>query len=334
MLGLSSGLVWTQGPLLPCETPDCFDELIGWWDFSDSESMQKGTISVDGDGQLSSINEAGFANTAGDRVVKVTNKAFTLNEFVGTNIKALGKFMYAFNDTTRPTIGTGGAGGKSYIDLTGDSTSQGLMATSKDAYGDNQTGAIANDFLSASQIHPHDFTVFVVASSDSATLGAGNFSHIFSFNGGEKNSEEIARGFLLSKSNNFTGVTFSYEGESNEALNSSATNNNTDTRLITFRSAPGSNNSTLFHESTSVGTGTIANDAIIEFIPSGHPNNEQASVEIGGFVSLDASADSPQWDNNYGFDGKIYEVVVYNKSMNDLEKSMLETHLKQKYNIT
>ena len=333
MLGLAGGLVWTQGPLLPCETPDCFSDLVGWWDFSDSEAMQKGTISVDSDGQLSSINETGFADTAGDRVVKVTNKAFTVGTFAGTS-DVLGKFLYAFNDTRRPTLGTGGAGGHSYIDLTGDSTSQGLMATSKDGFGANQTGAIFNDGLSGIDLLPHKFTVFVVASSDNATLGSGVYQHMFSFNGGEENSEEIRRGFALTKSNNTTDATFSYEGESNESVTSSATNNNTNTRLITFRSATGSNNSAIFHDSSSVGTGTIANDAEIEFIPTGHPNNEQASVEIGGFVSLDTSPDSPQWDANYGFDGKIYEVVVYNKSMNDSEKNILETHLKNKYNIT
>jgi hypothetical protein len=207
------------------------------------------------------------------------------------------------------------------------------MTTSKDGFGDNQTGAFFNDGLSSSKILPPAFTVFVVASSDSATLGAGNFSHIFSYGGGESNSEEIARSFLLSKGNNTTGASFGYEGESNEVLTSSTTNNNTNTRLITFRSASGSNNSAIFHESNSVSTGTIANDAETEFIPTGHPNNEQAHVEIGGYVSLDASPDSPQWDNNYGFDGKIYEVVVYNKSMNDSERNILETHLKNKYNL-
>tara|TARA_Y100001937_G_scaffold32300_1_gene46145 strand:- start:192 stop:1193 length:1002 start_codon:yes stop_codon:yes gene_type:complete len=333
MLGLAGGLVWTQGPLLPCETPDCFQELIGWWDFSDPEAMQKGTISVDSDGQLSSINETGFADTAGDRVVKITNKAFTVGPLAGLT-SCFGKFLYAFNDTRRPTIGTGGAGGNSYIDLAGDTTSQGLLATSRDGFGANQTGAFFNDALSSSVILPNKFTVFVVASSDNATLGSGNFQKMFSFNGGEKNDEGIARGFSLTKTDNSTQAVFSYEGESNEGIASSATNNNTNTRLITFRSAIGSSASTIFHDSSSVGTGTIANDAEIEFLPTGHPNNEQASVEIGGFVNLDASPDSPQWDAQYGFDGKIYEVIVYNKSMNDSEKNILETHLKNKYNIT
>ena len=325
MLGLSTNINRVESPF----GPDSFDsgteiKLIGWWDFTDANSLFTGDVT--GSPMSSLDNLATPSNN--DPIVKVNNKSYDFSN------RAMGVFVYAPSDNARPTFKTDGVNGLSYVHLDPSSNMQVFMASSDAVLNGSQS----NDLLSGAELDVQDFSIVVVASSDIENISDTNQT-LLNIVGGEENAEETKREITLQKSYSSDRPRFSvdYEGESGEALTAEASLGaelGTTLQIITAVTGTGTNNTKLYMNLTQTGDGTFANDAIIEFIPTGHPQNEQAGIGIGMSIQHDNSAPGIEFGPGGGFDGKIYEVLLYREALRIQERKDLTRYLMSKYSIT
>ena len=156
---------------------------------------------------------------------------------------------------------------------------------------------------------------------------------MFYIQGGEQAEEETQRVIRVSKNQNENTLELImlYEGESNENILPAAGDSDvnqitTDIQIYTAVVLDGSSASKIYKNGTQIQTGTIANDAITELYPTGHPTAEMAGVVVGGAINTSGVS-------NNGWNGKIYEVCFYNRNISSTERIELVSYFKSKYGI-
>lgn len=344
MLGISSGLVYPSGISdLVIQDPTDISNLIGWWDFTDASSM---------------YTDAGSTNVSsnGDLVERVDNKAYTDNN----SALMVGRFM-----TRKTTSGddyankytTGGSNSKSYICF---ADHGGLVTAPADAYGGIDIGG-GNYRVSTSVIKSDACTYFAVTGEPTNATGSATslVSRRQLFNIDCKTGDGIGTNVTL------TGIGVNNGGASpdffqaafhNTAVapvdgsyasgytNGVPTSTGSGAQIITVQ---GSGNGSSIIRKNGVGGTTTGNSGTLEhdLAESNGTYWELTKVSIGHKYTF-ATIDDP-WEENALSDlgwgtttdladdqtHSIYEIILYNKKLDSLELSAVETHLKNKYGI-
>tara|TARA_R100001015_G_C4611174_1_gene166572 strand:- start:427 stop:1449 length:1023 start_codon:yes stop_codon:yes gene_type:complete len=151
-LGLPMGLCWdacavTSPPIVdPLQIP-----MLLWWDFTDTAGMFQ---------EVDSFATAADANN--DKIGRVLNKAYTTQNNLGIAATSrIGVFGRAFDASRRPTFKTGGANGYGYAQFTA-SAAESILTKQHSAFGTHDLGTnLKSDNISSVQ-----YSYLIVSDAD------------------------------------------------------------------------------------------------------------------------------------------------------------------------
>jgi len=313
-LGLGTGLIWEASSSVypPLVDPTSVEELILWLDFSDATTMYTTHDSYNTN-----------VSSDGDSIGRIKNKAA-----IATT--DLGYFAKQATATYQPTYKTGGDNGHSYgLFADGD---QGLIAQSTSI----ATGAFGANFLSTTKLDMQNHTFVIVASSTVADISSPD--NILSFVGHETDDESTFRRIQIFKetSDSFS-IDYEYEGETTEDINGGASNTNTTDVSVHFfiggTTSAGVTSAGALYGDTFKNNGggqaaeAIANDAVMDFLPSGGGATD--GYQVGGYIGTDGSFTA----GSGGWQGKIYEVLAYAQAISQSDRIALANYYIDKYSI-
>jgi len=285
---------------------------VGWWDFTDAT-----TVFSDVAGTSNVVGEAG------GYIGKVLNKA------VGDSGNKLGRFARTATDVDveKPKWSTsGGANGQPYLEIAGPTTQtfgKGLLAgyfagENADTYGGSGPSLFDNLVMTS-----QNTTVIMVAKNDNATVTSDEY--VFSFRGHTTTSATTTGRFSYRKEDTTEDGTAQWlsVGSSTEEVETSAALD-TNTNIIMF---VGDATAKLYRNGILEDTEVLDTNETIDFDGSntsaGHP-----AVAIGGLASTVGKVTAgTEWNGN------IYEIHVYNKTLSTAELNEMLNYLGPKYGI-
>ena len=284
---------------------------VGWWDFTDATS-----VFSDVAGTSNVVESGGYVG-------------YVLNKATGDSGNKLGRFARTATDVDldKPKWGTsGGANGQPYLECTGPTTGvegKGLLAgyfTGEDAstFGGTSTTLFDNLILES-----QNTTVIMVAKNDNATVSADEY--VFGVNGHSATSSTTNGIFNYRKDDTTQDGTATWIdiGNPTENLETTAALD-TNTNIIMF---VGDTTGKLYRNGILEDTETIGNNETIDF-DGGATAQGFPAVCIGSRPTVvgKGSAGS-EWN------GLIYEVHVYNKTLSTSELNEMLDYLGPKYGI-
>ena len=316
MLGLSSGLHYPSGfSDLTISAVNEISDLVGHWDFSNSATLSK-TLNW-GLGGLTSAGQPQVAVVADELIGTVANGAWYLYDQDNTD---LGRCMVYFTTGNQPTYKTGGANGKSYAQFGADD---------KLAAGSNSwQGAVTGSDLTTVELNFDAMTIFVVAKPSTAEttrtllyyqgsdvspqIGNNSFRMYYSMNGGNHRFSAQMNDFTLSDGD------WLIQGANQTASDINQVNLHT-----AWIKPSGQASKIRFNGANSV-SGT---------------DNQQTSTNDSNYNDLTSIGMGATFGGNFfttrsnHWDGDIYEIVYYNKTLSEPEMLAVENHLMSKYGI-
>ena len=280
--------------------------LVGWWDFSDISSLYISRTSYD---------TPVTANN--DLIGRVKNKA-------GWN--KLGKYLTQNQDSYRPTFKTGGQNGHSYayndgtvqIGFFGGFTSSGTN-TNLDASGIDGTNAFGYVTTTIDQL-----TILAVCKQDVEDISsAESLIQIHAIDTADSATSEIR---ITKETSDNASILFTYSSGQSAQNIPGSTSWDTDHRIITARMMEGTNNFKIYFDNTQEVQGTLntPNDIIDFNQPKSAGRN---SITIGGIANTSGAVSSENWN------GRIYEVLVYERALSSAELTKVWGYLNTKYDI-
>lgn len=333
MLGLGSGLVWdsSSGTIVLPEDIEGLG-LIAWYDFTDSSTLYQDVNSYDT--AVSSNN---------DKIGRCKNKAyhnFDLPQY------RLGRFIRALTDAKRPTYKTNGQNGLSYAFFDNSSNDEALITTSSAV----SMGAHSTDILSLNNLRADKITMFIVgkpSDDDSdgtsecflsyygynkfptATFDSSNRLTKFKFT--RDDDEDIHAIWNL----NDSSAPISPNSVDATQVASHWTSSNVD--IINLATSALSGSSFIYNNNyPDVGQnvyGPVFEDAsfqqnpIVHFDPDNYDDSEVVSFCVGGEATGGVISSNT-------FEGSIYEVLVWNDTLSNSNRSAINHYLANKYDIT
>ena len=286
--------------------------LVAHYDFSDASKLKQnddGTTAVSSDG-----DPIGYA------------------ENLAAN--GLGLFVRSYNDAGRPLYKTGGQNSKSYAHFSG---SSGCALIAGVVGNGSVIGGISDSAYSNVVMSTTAVSIFAVCATDIAdisdsTPNFGESQVVLQMEGYEGEAYDRAAGIMNVVAYGGTGnrqaANFRYTSVGGvEILDSDdETEWDTATRLVTTISRPGTNatrlEKNLGASSAESTTGTISTGVI-------DMRYEVGTVKFGIGSNLNDYLNP----NSMNWDGKIYEILVYNKAVNDEEKTLIKNYINSKYAI-
>lgn len=285
---------------------------VGWWDFTDAA-----TVFSDVGATSNMVGEVG------GYVGHVLNKA------VGDSGNKLGRFARTATDVDadKPKWGTaGGANGQPYLECTGPTTGiegRGLLAgyftgENADTYGGSSPTLFDNLILES-----QNTTVIIVAKNDNATITADEYA--FGLNGHSATSSTTNSIFRYRKDETTQDGTTEWIdiGNPTETLETTAALD-TNTNIMMF---VGDTTAKLYRNGILEDTEVFNNNETMDFDGSNTAQGFPA-VCIGSRPTVvgKGSAGS-EWN------GLIYEIHVYNKTLSTAELNEMLDYLGPKYGI-
>jgi len=274
---------------------DIGNSCVGWWDFTD------GRYIYSGDGTVTIVKDTGIR--------RIFNKAKELGK-AGT--VPLGNYLDNSSEAKRPLWKEGGYNGHHYADF--DGSSQCLFAR-------QDVGNVATDILANTVIDHDAFTMFAVFAPDDATIS------------GTSTGDDQTIFHMVNEDNSYMGIRI----------------DNASTEYITIINANGVSRNTVDISST------VSNTAATQwwtYISNGDHTtttsdlykNGDTSVGIGNGQGIDGdmalSSDSAANLILIGasttttaaeFDGKVYEIIVFDALLTASQIATMETYIKSKY---
>ena len=281
--------------------------LVAHYDFSDASKLKQ---EDDGTTAVSSNNDPiGYAENL------VSN--------------GLGTFIRSYTDAGRPLYKTGGANSKSYAQFDG-SSDCGLVAgvqSDGDVYGGISASAYSDVTLYFETI-----SIFVVCKADVEDISSEESAiHIRGVNGSDQQT------FNLTKphSSDNAGFQVVYGGDpaTHIMIFTAESNWTTEDRLMSIVTASGPS-----------ATRIEKNDGVALNIPTGSGEfsfgtilaNEQLDMRtIAGKVgfSIGSQHNAALNTNSKNFEGRIYEVLIYNRSITTAERTLIKNYINTKYDL-
>jgi len=286
-------------------SPTWIPDLIGWWDFTDPAYMFQ-----ERDGTFVTP-----ANTSNDPIGSIKNKAMQNNP-----LNRMGDYLYASSDAERPLLYKHPA---ATLDIWcasfNPSSNTHLLMEVEDPGGGgavDYTGGVNSSTLSSSVIDVGNVTYLVVTRPDSATVTSdGCIMQITDYS--DNNSattivqEEDAEK-LEFKHNPVGGTSITIE--------STAAMSNTINKHLIISSG---GRTDLYKNGTADGAETswFAEGAQeMEF------GGDHASLIIGESYRPNAGT-----VNGKNYDGKIFEILIYNRGISNSERDLLSRYMDSKY---
>tara|TARA_R110001592_G_scaffold68205_2_gene208964 strand:- start:1030 stop:2067 length:1038 start_codon:yes stop_codon:yes gene_type:complete len=345
MLGLSSGLMY-EGFVSEDVTPTVLtiNDCVAWYDFTDTTTMWQDGNPSSGHPYFNQLPPADPVASDGDDIDRIYNKVWTLLE----TKNALGKYLSGSNADYK----IGGANGHSYVTLNGAGSrlNSGLGGNGGvgDVIDEEWDGDQTVDLsaykgtwpLSESTINLAAFTIFLVA--DPKHRDGRAFSI---FGDKEDNNDSSRKEFHLyyDKYNSASGSykIDCYDGSTNTTI-SSGTSGKSDNLHIVTGVLSGSGDSQLYRDGDNTdGTTSASSGSGSIDITHSNPDiyEKENRIIIGRNMNLGSISDttagvSPNWDWGNQSDDRIYEIICYNRELTSEELSTIETHLKEKYDIS
>lgn len=285
-------------------SPNSISNLIGWWDFTDTSTMFQ-----ERDGTFVTP-----ANSNNDPIGSIQNKARPHVSGVATPNNRIGSYLYASSDSERPLLAIHPVGG---VFSAFDGTDDHLMCENQSG---TVTGGISGSVLSNVDLDMAAMTYVIAVDSHNTTISGaddtlinmavhngttGNFANLY-FDLGTQDFEILSGGKACNSTNNFGTNRQSFIVTSSNDL------------CVIYRNgvAEGSVSSSDWFS-----TGAKLGD----FEESG----ENTAFVIGeGYRGANGSL------TGKNFDGNIYEIMIFNKALSQLEIVFVQRYLHSKINFT
>ena len=288
------------------------DDLVGWWDFTDRRKM--------------------FQSRAGTDAVTADNDpiGYIKNLANGSSGNKLGAFMRSESDLAnkRPIFKTGGANGKSYAqfnDADNNRPNCGLRAgyfTTADADDDGGVSATKfSDLVMTSQ----NMTTFAVVQND--VVDTTGSRYVLTVYGHTATADTDVGSFQSTKQNDdtFESRWLNTGSTTEDVTTSSAIDTNLN--LITTIGDSGTNAAKLEFNGSVQDSETLDSNFTINLTKQSNNTTGRPFVNLGCLTSLDTGATSLSWT------GKIYEVLVFNKTLSASEITNIKAYFRNKYGL-
>lgn len=290
--------------------PSTIAQLKLWIDFTDKSSLYNEI-----DSQTTGIS------ADGDLIGQAVNKVYATS----AGPSAIGKFVRAISDARRPELKTGGANGHSYAFF--NANNEQLIARFEDGYGRTSSSSLSSAIFNWAGM----VTVIVAAAT---TLNIGTDQVLFNAWAAKFGVVADYQAMYIFKdaNNDQPAIQFVDEGGSSgdgTFLGSAGAKINTEAHVYTFRGSTISSQSKIKKDNGNIDIDTWPS-VNVSFNNDGSGSEEMASICIGG--KNDGNGD-PVADAS-AFQGQIYEVLVYDATIPNLDEINLINQLKSKYGIT
>ena len=305
MLGIGNALVkqahWS---------PNFISDLIGWWDFTDI-----GTMHQEIDGSFTT------PSTQLTPIGTIKNKS--------THTDRLGAYLYAESDDGRPNLRYHPSQGHFTAQFDGDD--EYLLAeedgeTSSGASDGTVTGGTTGSVLSTATIDLQNYTAVVVCKPNSATPDADETIFTLGGDSSDTSGEFVLMDFKHETSSGADNDDFvhlvSHQSSTTDMSITSSANIATDVNVFMVKATEsGGNRCRLYLNGTlDVTQGTWESSEAITF------TEDHSAICIGtGYRFTHGLV------LNTKFDGDVYEVLFYNKTLTDAEVTDLNNYLVSKY---
>ena len=278
--------------------------LVGWWDFSDINTLFKSRDSYD------------TPVTANDDLIgRVKNKAGGANK--------LGEFLTQRDDAYRPKYKTGGTNSQSYA--YNDGTAQiGFLGGNFTSWAE---GGITATKFSDCIFLTGAITIITVCKQDVEDIASKQT--LFQIDGIDTTGGTNGSAFLKFEkySSDDPAINISYgTDEAGQFISGGSNVWDTDDRIVSLSSGPGTNGIKVYYDATVELQDTLANaaDPIDMSLPIA---TGRSSISIGGQPNSYGNLSASNWN------GRIYEVLVYDKLLSDAELLLVQTYLNTKYTL-
>ena len=329
-LGSPLGLHWGGATSTHIDHPHNIEKLIGWWDFTDLSTVYTGSI---GSLSLAGLN---------DPIKQITNKANSGTDNLGTFLRTDGVGGSSNSDNLVKFTAVNGV--VKFYCLRDDnaSTSDAMFATSRvDGWGGvvNGNALGTSGTFSTSTINNHNLTIFFVIDSLFTNVdGSAQGDHFLGISGDVAGYSDTGPpywpGFRVTASksgDDWQWNTPNLDASANPETTTLDTNVQLTTNLEvwTIENDSGTNGTKMYRNfDTSDGsTTTITN--------SGSDSGQDFDMEDGWFSLGAYSLD--KFHSGFYADAflnvRIFEVLIYNKSLTTSEKQSIETYFTNKYNL-
>tara|TARA_R100000900_G_scaffold145566_2_gene131765 strand:- start:987 stop:2006 length:1020 start_codon:yes stop_codon:yes gene_type:complete len=331
VLGLSSGLVWdgcaiTVPPIIdPIQIP-----MLLWYDFTDTGGMFQ---------EVDSFTTAADANN--DKIGRVKNKAITAQTNLGiADTSRIGTFGRAFSAARRPTLKTGGANGYNYAQFTA-SAVESILTKQDAAFGTHSGTNLKSDAISSAQ-----YSYLIVSDADdndsdgtSETVWSTNYAVSGSTTAVTMQQERTdGSGGASSASEDQVGLRTNHGGtptflQLQDSLVSGADEFMDQNPVIEVRIGTTGTNYGLgkmffarglnqqgpdFYDAIEAASGSATSFSLNE-------GSFVGGVSVGGILN---STDAAKH-----FDGKVYEFILFNSTLDSDTMNGLAYYYAQKYSI-
>ena len=239
--------------------------------------------------------------TDGDDIERVNNLAFTLDAFRDNKKSCLGHYLAQDDDAARKPHWDET---NNCVDFTGGSV----------LYSNPSNGPIDTNKLTISSVDMDAVTIFAVLKPDSASISSDE--RVIELHGSTGNLISLR---LESDDNHFELYTYNGPGRA-ASTNDTTQDSTTNKQLWTLELDSTSACSVYRDGNTSNG---ITNAASYSNTMNLTTNNSLNKFVVGATTSA-----------LFGFNGKFYEILVFNEAMSDIEISLVESYLKSKHNIS
>jgi len=317
MLGLSSGLYYPSGVGdLTISAVNEISDLVGHWDFSNSATLSK-TFNW-GLGGLTNAGQPQVAVVADELIGTVANGAWYLYNQDNTD---LGRSMLYFNTGNQPTYKTGGANGNSYAKF---GTDDKLAAGSA-----SWQGATTGSDLTTVELNFDAMTIFTVT-KPGTTEGTRTLLY---YQGSDVSPQIGTSEFRMQYVMNGSNHRF-------KAVMSDNTLTDGDWTILGANQTESDINQVCLHTAWIKPSGQASKIRFNGANSVSGSDNQQTSTNDSNYNDLTSIGIGAQFAGNFFasgsnyWDGDIYEIVYYNKTLSEPEMLAVENHLMSKYGIS
>jgi hypothetical protein len=295
--------------------------MVGHWDFTKKIPSSNLTQNVDGTSPVNADGQKiGYAKNF---ATGETSTGYKLGDFVRASA----------NDATRPTFKTGGQNNHSYADY-GSGDTIGLRAGYFTSGDSDDDGGVATNKFSDLTMSSQNYTAFYVVDNQAAT---GTAAKILDLKGHGQANTDLGN-FAIGRGTDGTGdpyfnQIFRDDGIGSYPNNSVNLNDQTSApwsdgfRIVAVIGDSGPGATRMFIDGTEVFNITQPSDFDITFSKTSNSGTGAPRVGLGCTVN------DPGGIVDFGWEGKLYEVMVYKGTLSAADFNNVQTFLENKYNV-
>ena len=280
-------------------SPEQVENLVGWWDFTDTDTMY-----TDAGSTKVSSND--------DKIYRIDNKAYTLQ---GNDNAALGTFLQQGTESRRPLYKTAGIGGALF-----DGSNDFLRAT-------RVSGNVTTNVLSTTTLNGRAITAFYVVELPGTTVSGDEY--LFNINGDDNSDSTNTRWSIYVNNadgelHDFTSDTWRSHHQDDDTRAHHRINSEvllTTNKELWTVDLDGDSSGSLYRNGDTTAGVTDGSTGNLDLDFSANDNNS-IYAEIGG-------------RNGSNFiNTLVYEIIVYDSKLEDADIASVEAYLTSKHSIS